>query len=253
MTVFCHVSRIESTPFVSPIQVVPGCLQIRCGAVSCHAFFDDEGVTLFDGGFPGIGVSLVADALDQAGLAFSDVRAIIATHGHIDHTLNIAPLATRTGAPVHAPRDDAAHIAGTYPYRGIARICGLLEAVARRWFGYRVPSVDSWFEPGDILPFWGGFRVVGLPGHTVGYCGYYSERRKLLLASDLFSVLYGFPKPPPPWFNTDPASMRASILAADRMDLSGGVLINHGIAKQPGEIRQDLHRLANRIAGRKSA
>jgi glyoxylase-like metal-dependent hydrolase (beta-lactamase superfamily II) len=39
---------------------------------------------------------------------------------------------------------------------------------------------------GDELPFWGGLRVVHLPGHTVGHCGFYSAKRDVLFTGDLW-------------------------------------------------------------------
>ncbi len=69
-------------------------------------------------------------------------------------------------------------------------MCGWLEAAGR--FVLRIPRarVDRTFADGDVLPFWGGLRVVHLPGHTRGHCGFYSERHDLLFSGDLFASYF---------------------------------------------------------------
>ncbi len=203
---------------------------------------------LVDGGFLGNAVGRTEAALADQGLRFTDVEAILLTHGHLDHTRNLARLKRETGAPIHAPATDRAHVEGRYPYRGLARVCGWLEAIGRRLLRYEVPEIDHWFVPGERLPFWGGLEVIGLPGHTLGHCGFYSPGNRLLLAGDLFSNFLGFAKLPPPWFNVDGGMIRESIREADqRTPADGGVLLNHPRDASPAWHREDLARLAERF------
>lgn len=217
--------------------------------VTSYALIDHEegSVVLVDGGFLGDAVGRIRRELEFHELGWRNVEAIVLSHGHLDHTRNIARLRRETGAPVFAPRIDAAHIEGRYPYRGLSRFCGWIETVGRCLLRYEAPEIDHWFEPGDELPFWGGLRVVGLPGHTLGHCGFYSEPERLLLAGDLFSNFLGFAKPPPPWFNVDGQRVWESIRLADEIvPLDGGVLLNHPRDASPQWHREDLARLAAR-------
>ncbi len=250
MTDFWHVSHFESTLFLLHIQVYPNCIQIQGIAVQSYALLEEDGLTLIDGGFLGNPTSRIEVALEAAGRSLGEVKNIIVSHGHIDHTINIANLAELTGATVYAPRLDEDHIAGTHRYSGISRICGFLERSARLRFGYNVPEVHEWFNSGDELPFWGGMKVIPFPGHTEGHCGFYSEERRLLFANDLFANLYGIPKQPPPWFNGNQAQMRQSIVDANLLDLSGGVIVNHSTNRTPQELRQDLATLAEQTKKR---
>jgi glyoxylase-like metal-dependent hydrolase (beta-lactamase superfamily II) len=122
----------------------------------------------------------------EAGVGLGDVRAILLTHGHLDHAGSAAELKARTGAPVYAHPLDQRHIEGVYRYAGFSRVCGVLEAMGRALMRYRPVRIDVELKDGDELPLWGGLRVVHLPGHTVGHCGFYSARHDLFFTGDLW-------------------------------------------------------------------
>lgn len=153
-------------------------------------------------------------ALAAHGLGPRDVAAIVLTHGHFDHTGNLAWLKAWTGAPLYAHPAEQAHIEGTFPYRGAARVCGVLEAVGRAMLRHRPARIDHPIADGDVLPFWGGLRVVHLPGHTDGHCGFLSAKRDLLFVGDLFAS-FGFSTHRPPGiFNSRPELLAGSLAKA---------------------------------------
>lgn len=205
------------------------------------------GIVLLDGGFLSSTPKRWLPEFEKLGFAPEQVEAILVSHGHIDHTLNLAEWKRLTGARIYAPALDQAHLEGTFPYTGVAKVCGILEAAARTLFRYEIPEVDVWIESGETLPFWGGLEVVGLPGHTLGHVGYYSASRKLLFANDLFSSFRGKVKLPTPWFNDHGEEIPQSILKAAAFDLSRGVLINHGHPASTEDYRSELLDLADRV------
>lgn len=212
----------------------------------CHLLYDPDGVYLVDGGFLGA-VRRIERALRRLDRGWPDVRAVLLTHGHLDHSLNLAGLKERSGARVFAPAADREHLAGRHPYRGASRFCGWAEALGRATLGYRVPEVDRWLEPGDSLELWGGLEAVALPGHTVGHTGFYSPSRRLLFAGDLFANLFGPARLPPPWFTDDRAEARRSVARAAELDLAG-LLLAHSRRAEPGEHLEDLLALRARIS-----
>jgi glyoxylase-like metal-dependent hydrolase (beta-lactamase superfamily II) len=60
-------------------------------------------------------------------------------------------------------------------------------------------AIDQSLVVDGELPYWGGLRVMHLPGHTEGHCGFFSERFNLLFSGDLFAS-YWFSTHLPPFF-----------------------------------------------------
>ncbi len=149
--------------------------------------------------------------LQELELDWPNIRAILLTHGHLDHTGNLSRLKELTGAPVLAHPLDQPHIDGTFPYRGPSRLCGWMEGVGRSLFVYQGIPIDQPIMPDDDLPFWGGLRVLHLPGHTEGHCGFYSERFNILFSGDLFASYWFSTHLPPVFLNSCPDQMASSL------------------------------------------
>ncbi len=203
----------------------PDLIQIRGCFVISYLLIDGEDVHLIDGGFLGH-ISLIERALKERGLTWSNVKTILMTHGHLDHTYNVAEIVDRSGAQVFGHGKDLEHFAGRYPYRGIARVCGFLECLGRLFLGGRPAVIDQELHDGQVLDFWGGLRVVHTPGHTEGHCGFYSLRENLYFPGDLFTTGKFGTALAPGIFNSCPECLSASV--AKVLTLKPvGILGNH--------------------------
>jgi len=104
---------------------------------------------------PGDEVERISALLDRHGLR---VRAIVATHGHIDHVGGIARLKELTGAPAMM------HEADVPMYENVA-----LQA---QWLGVPAPPVtklDGYLRDAQALEFGGSkLEVTHTPGHSPG-------------------------------------------------------------------------------------
>jgi glyoxylase-like metal-dependent hydrolase (beta-lactamase superfamily II) len=168
-------------------EVPAGLHEIPTHFGCCHVLVTDDRAVIIDSGLFGARRRFIT-LFAQLGLAPSAADAILLTHGHLDHAGNAAWLREWTGAPVLAHPAEQAHIDGRYPYRGWPRICGALEAVGRVAARYRPVHIDRDLRDGEELPWWGGLRVVHLPGHTNGHCGLWSHRHQLLFCGDLVAI-----------------------------------------------------------------
>lgn len=208
-------------------------LQVRTFGACFYVLRESSGLYLIDTGFIG-GPSALAHALRQRGWAQEPIRGIILTHGHLDHVFNVASIARASGAWVAAPRLDQLHCEGRFPYRGLARICGALEAIGRMVLRFEPLIVTRWFDDQTEFPIWHGLRAIHLPGHTDGHMGLYSESRKLLFCADLIASFARISHFPPNFLNTHPEQIPASVAKALALD-PGGILPNHCDAAMPAE------------------
>jgi len=181
-----------------------------------HVLVDAQGVVLLDTGFPGDGRRIRREVA-RLGFTATEVRAILLTHGHIDHAGCAAELKEWSGAKIYAHPLEQAHLDGVYPYRDAARVCGALEAAGRAVTGYRAAKIDVEIADGDELPLWGGLRVVHLPGHTVGHCGFYSARHGLLFSGDLWVRFMMRTQASPRIFSDAPELVCASLRKAQAL------------------------------------
>lgn len=198
-------------------NVPPGLYGIRGVMSVCHLLVEERDAWMLDTGMVGEPV-LIRRLLWRLGLGPRSVRGILLTHGHLDHAGNLAALKEWTGAPVYGHPAEQIHVDGSYPYQGTARWCGRLEAVGRRAFGYRSTLIDEHFQDGDELPVWGGLRVVHLPGHTDGHCGFYSAKHDLLFSGDLFASYFFRPHVSPAIFTSRPELIPGSLRRALEID-----------------------------------
>jgi glyoxylase-like metal-dependent hydrolase (beta-lactamase superfamily II) len=197
----------------------PGIYMIRGVMGVCHLLVDAQReVVLLDTGLVGE-PWLIRWRLARLGLARDAVKAILLTHGHLDHAGNLAWAREWTGARIYAHPLEQRHIDGTYPYAGTNVWCGRLERAGRALLQVGKPvAIDVPFADGDELPFWGGLRVVHLPGHTLGHCGFYSARHDLLFTGDLFASYFFNRHWPPDILNDAAELIPDSLLKAQRLD-----------------------------------
>jgi glyoxylase-like metal-dependent hydrolase (beta-lactamase superfamily II) len=175
----------------------------------CFLLRDGDCSVMIDAGLVGEPF-LIRRLFRRLGLAPASLQAILLTHGHLDHAGNLAWLKQWSGAKVFAHPHEQSHIDGTYPYRGVNRWCGRLEAAGRSAFGYHSVKIDEPLADAQRLPFWGGLQVIHLPGHTLGHCGYYSARHNLLFSGDMFASYFFNTHRPPAILNSAPALLPAS-------------------------------------------
>ena len=100
-------------------------------------------------------------------------------------------------------------------------MAGISEWIGRRLLRMPAFRPDQLLHDGDELPIWGGLRVVALPGHTHGHCGFYSAQHQLLFSGDLFATAPFGPHIAPKILNQDNAAAHRSLHRALELPLNG--------------------------------
>jgi glyoxylase-like metal-dependent hydrolase (beta-lactamase superfamily II) len=186
-------------------------------SVNVGLLVDGGTVTVIDAGPPGA-ENIICEYVSRIGYSPSQVRRIILTHHHVDHTGALEGLVKLTGAEVWAHKDDAGYIDGS-----VAR--PLVEMSAERIRSF-VPGateneitairrqmkklmkaspvkVDLRLCGEEELLVLGGCHIMHTPGHTPGHLCLHLPTLSLLIAGDLLRYEQGRVEGPVPEFTVD--------------------------------------------------
>ncbi len=181
---------------VFPVTKSVYCVQ-RADMLSCSYFVvRPDGVVLIDSGMDVDG-SEMRFGLQEQGLSVSDVRAVLITHWHNDHTAGAASIVDDSGAIVmsHAGSVERlarrliatglrGRIASLLPFQGfLGSVRGLLELAPPR-----AVTVAQTLTEGDVSL--GEFRVIETPGHVDGHISFLFEPEGVLFTGDALAVAH---------------------------------------------------------------
>lgn len=156
--------------------ILPGVHQVTRGS-NAFVVDGDEGVVLVDSGLPR-GEGPILGALAAIGRAPADVRALVLTHSHVDHTGGAAALRRETSAPVFASAVDAPACRGDAPKPAPPRFAKVpLVGLLFRVLPDAAPvEVDHLVGDGHTPPLPSDLTAVPTPGHTDGHVSYLLDR-----------------------------------------------------------------------------
>jgi glyoxylase-like metal-dependent hydrolase (beta-lactamase superfamily II) len=178
------------------VYLLSSFLGIGAWGANVYLLVDDDGLTLVDTGLPGR-ADLILEQIEELGYSPSDVKRIIITHHHADHTGSLAALKKATQAEIIAHPADAPYIDGTLSQPGPAGpqwLSRLLACFGWLWATEPVP-VNTLVNDGDELPILGGIQILHTPGHTPGSICLYLQSQNLLIAGDLLANRFGLKLP----------------------------------------------------------
>ena len=202
--------RFCIVPFVEIIKLTSKLYLFRLTTGHVYLCIDKDGLTLIDSGIPGL-ADQFAEAIESLGYSTSDLRRLVLTHYHVDHSGSAAEILKWGIIHVYAHQDDIPYIQGEK--KGLPP--DLLD-----WEKpiYEQVSVNIEPEPvqitkslndGDILNFGGGAKIISVPGHTPGSIAIHLVKQNVVITGDAVArmpdgqVVLGV-------FNIDPAQAVAS-------------------------------------------
>ncbi|MFF5635857.1 MBL fold metallo-hydrolase [Streptomyces sp. NPDC012825] len=180
-------------------RVAPGVDRLGDDVVNFYLVEEPDGLVLVDAGLPAH-LKQLREHLAGSGRSLTDIRAVLLTHGHPDHT-GLAHALQQAGADIWVHQNDAAILrdgprsalrhakpersALPYLLRRPTAITTPLHLARKGAFtapatpGVRVFDTDRRL---DEVP--GAPQAVPLPGHTPGSTGYLFPERGLLFTGD---------------------------------------------------------------------
>ena len=167
------------------MEVIPGLWMIE-GLGPCYLYRDADGYTLIDTGIAG-DTARILDHLTDIGGKPEQLRQIILTHSHADHTGGQAELIERTQAEVLAHKLDVPVISGKEDFQipnVPEREREIMEKLIEETPEPTPAPVDRTLQDGDEIDLGSGATVVHVPGHTPGSIAIYMPKEKLLFAGD---------------------------------------------------------------------
>ncbi len=153
-------------------RVCVGLLQTNCYIVGCE---DTKEGAIID---PGGDAKRILAEVERLGL---EIKYVINTHGHFDHTLANKEVVKATGAPLAIHSADAP----TLTKGGGAFFFGIMSKAS--------PPADTMLEEGQVLTIGKiELKVLHTPGHSPGSICLYSEEEGVLFDGDvLFNMGMG--------------------------------------------------------------
>jgi glyoxylase-like metal-dependent hydrolase (beta-lactamase superfamily II) len=167
----------------------------------------------------------------------SDIKTIIITHAHIDHTGGLARLVAATGAKVAIHAEDAPYLSWDKSMGFPKGAMGIMFRIVRPFIKPTPVKADILLNDGDTIA---GMRVIHIPGHTPGSIALLDEKRKVLFPGDTLRLGDGLVVGPPAKFTLDPGSARRSIEKLKSLDFEV-MLAGHGepiLAGASGKVRE---------------
>lgn len=231
----------------APPQIAPGVHRLGDHGVNFYLIEDPDGLVLVDAGVPAH-LKQLRTLLAGLGRSVADVRAVLLTHGHPDHT-GLAHTLQEAGADLWIHERDAAILRdgprsamrhakperSMLPYLLRRPSALALPLQLARTGAFTAPAVRGArvFDADQVLEdVPGAPQAVVLPGHTPGSTAYFFTDRGLLFTGDALVTADGFSDRTGPTivsrcFTHD---SRAALTALDRLDeLTADLLLpGHG-------------------------
>jgi len=227
-------------------EIIPGVHDVDLSMVHAYLYQERDRLTLIDTGLADSAMKIV-DAIEGIDRKVTDLRQIIVTHYHADHTGSLAELAERSRAQVLAHALDAPVVCGDLPEAepDLSELEKKLQTeISKGVRPARSCPVDRQLIGGDEIDLDGGARVVHVPGHTAGSIAIYAPKQRALFVGDAAArmpdgrLLSGV-------FNVDRALTRASFRHLAELDFEAA-FFGHG-APMDRDASLEFRRQAERL------
>jgi glyoxylase-like metal-dependent hydrolase (beta-lactamase superfamily II) len=201
---------------------------------------------LIDGGYPR-DLEHVLASIRQIGLEPAEAKAMLITHGHVDHTGSAAHFSKEYGTPILCSTEEVAHVRGQEKHQ--VTLGQILRRAWRprvfRWILHVVRAGALAAEPATEARTWGADELHALPGspravlvagHTPGHTAFVLPKANAVVTGDALVTGHPLSKETGvqmlhPMFHSRPDAMREALRRLADVDASL-LLPGHGPALQ---------------------
>lgn len=231
-------------PATSLSEQAPGVFFAEGPASNWVVVRDVTGFILVDTGYPHDRPHVLA-SLRHLGLEPADARAVLITHGHVDHTGSAAFFSESFGTPILCAPAELAHVQGKEKHQ--VTLGQVLSRAWRprvfRWLVHVIKSGALAARPAAAAQAWDATTLQGLPGrpvavplpgHTPGNAAVLFPEAAAIAVGDSFVSGHPISRISGPqmlhaMYHSDPAAARAAVRNLAHVEASV-VLPGHGPA-----------------------
>ena len=201
------------------MEVIKGIHQFS--GVSNSYIVSNNEIFLVDTGMPGKSGEIIDYVKNELKRDPNEIKTIVVTHHHYDHTGNLDKLKNITGAKVAIHSADADYISGKKSQHGSLF---MIPIVIFMKIIYRSKPVkaDILLQDGDQI---GDYRVIHTPGHTSGSICLYNPDNKVIFVGD--NLMYSNNKIEGPRILHEPEKYKNSMEKLRNLDIDV-ILTGHG-------------------------
>ncbi|MET4143988.1 MBL fold metallo-hydrolase [Arthrobacter sp. UYCo732] len=231
-------------PVTNVSEQAPGVFFVEGPASNWIIVRDETGFILIDSGYPA-DQPLVRQSIEHLGLNPAAARALLITHGHVDHTGSAAHFSTVYGTPVLCSPNELDHVRGLVKYQVSAK-----QVVPRawrlrvfRWMIHAIKAGSLSAKPATKAQAWTADTLNSLPGrpqavpasgHTPGNVAILLPGKGVIATGDTFVTGHPLskhtcPQMLHPMYHHNPAAALAATHQLDSIDASV-ILPGHGPA-----------------------
>jgi glyoxylase-like metal-dependent hydrolase (beta-lactamase superfamily II) len=238
-------------------EPAPGVFFVEGPASNWIVVRDESGFIIIDGGYPADRPSVLA-SIRHLGLRPADARAMLITHGHVDHTGSAAFFSETYGTPILCAPEELAHVQGKEKHQVTFGQVILRAWRPRvfRWLMHVIKAGALGSKPARDAQAWsptvlrnlpGKPEPLALPGHTPGNVAILLPVAAAIAVGD--SLVSGHPlsritgpQMLHPMFHSDPRQALAATRRLAEID-AAVILPGHGPALRmpPAEAVAALH------------
>lgn len=164
--------------------------KVKCGNVNCYIVENGDNAVLVDTSQIKYREKILSACKPY------NIRLIVLTHGHFDHSQNAAYLSEKLNAPIAMHKDDFKLIPDNmtqalYAHTFLGKI--VLFASIKGFNKDKFPEFKPLFflKDGDSLESYGiPAKIIGLAGHTNGSIGIDIEEKYFIVGDALMNMFY---------------------------------------------------------------